>query len=110
MNVDGDYEGEIGTLFQRGTVRVRLANGEISGVTQRGTTIVGRYWFDPLRKTHQYEATAHMPAFFEAITGIVTGANGRAVSYRGEVTPMHGQARFSVDFAGRAIDVLMRRV
>jgi hypothetical protein len=51
-----------------------------------------------------------MPAFFEAIAGIVAGERGRAVSYKGAVTPNDGSVRFSIDFASRAIDVALTRM
>ena len=80
------------------------------GRTRRGTTVSGAYRFDEVRKTYQYELNAYVPPFFEAITGIVTGAAGRTVVCRGEATPFNGGARFSFDFAGRAIDVQLRRI
>jgi hypothetical protein len=110
MTIDGDYEGEFHTLFRAGTVRLSLQNGRLEGLTSRGTLLQGRYWYDQARGTFRYDASAHMPPLFEAITGLRTGADGRTVACQGEVTPLHGQARFSIDFAGRALDVLLRRV
>jgi hypothetical protein len=109
--VDGYYEGEFhALLFRRGTVRLRVDKGRLTGITGFGVPLDGTYAFDPVRKTYAYVMTAHMPAFFEAITGLVTGANGRSVTYRGEATPVDGKIRFSIDFAGKAIDVLLWRV
>lgn len=109
-SVDGYYEGEISTWFRRGTVTVRIAGGKIDGVTSLGVPLKGTLWFDEVRKTYRFDVTAFMPPFHVAITGLKTGAQGRAARYSGEAVPMSGMVRFSVDFVGKAIDVALERL
>jgi hypothetical protein len=108
--IDGYFEGEFHTLFRSAHVRLRLEGGRLVGATSRGVRIDGHYGFDQARGTYRFEITAHLPPLFEALTGLRTGMNGRTVQYGGEVALLNEQARFSIDFAGRAIDVLVRRV
>lgn len=60
---------------------------------------------DAVRKLMRFEAAASMPPFFTAVTGLKTDAKPRTVTFKGEATPTPSGARFSIDFAGRAIDV-----
>lgn len=105
---DGYYDATFGTILGVGRVRLRLEQGHVSGMTQRGTTLNGIVRFDEVRKLMRFDMAADMPAFFTALTGRATSATGRTARFTGAVNATPGGARFSVDFAGRAVNIEAR--
>jgi hypothetical protein len=105
---DGHYATTYGTLFGTGHVRLRLEGDRVTGTTDRGIPVEGTIQIDVVRKLLQFHMAAHLPAFFTGVTGIATAATGRTVRFKGEASPTREGARFSIDFAGRALDVHAR--
>jgi hypothetical protein len=105
---EGYYAATFGTILGFGHIRLKLADNSISGTTARGVPVEGHYIIDDLRGLVRFEAAAHLPPFFTAVTGLSTEAKPRSVKFKGEATPTASGARFSIDFAGRALDVEAR--
>ncbi len=107
---EGYYAAAFQTLLGRGTARLKLADGMISGETLRGVLLTGEYVYDFRRRQVFFEIEADLPADFLTITGLLTPNAGRRVRFDGVSTPGPHPSRFSVGFAGRAIDVAVQFV
>jgi hypothetical protein len=107
MVKEGHYDASLHTQIGESKATLTLEKGNISGRTDRGATLEGTYYFDKVRGVVKFTMTSHMPANFRSVTGLVTGDEGRSVVFEGESTPAQIQSRFSLGFAGRAIDVAL---
>jgi hypothetical protein len=105
---DGYYSVTYATLLGEGAANVRIERGVVSGETDRGTALGGTIQFDPSRRMLQFEISATVPAQKVSITGLSTGDRSRRVMFKGETPAKGDNTRFSIDFAGRAVDIVAR--
>jgi hypothetical protein len=105
---DGYYEAFLHTQVGESTARLRLENGMISGRTNRGAELEGTYQLDSARGVVNFSMIGHLPPNFRSVTGLVTGDEGRKIEFRGEASATQIHNRFSLGFAGRAIDIALR--
>ncbi len=104
----GRYEADFGAALGLGSATLEVQDGRFTGMTAAGVPLEGTWVYDLARNLIAYELIAHVPPNHETLTGMTTGAQGRRVVARGEAASgLHGQ-RFSLGFAGRAIDVSIR--
>lgn len=107
---EGYYEGSLATLRGTSYVVLELVGGTMRGLTTRGAEISGTYAFDETRRLLRYELTITLPAHMISVTGHRTAEQTETVTVSGEASCQQEAARFSLGFAGRAIDVVLRYV
>jgi hypothetical protein len=105
---DGFYDVKYATMRGAGFARLRFECGTVSGETDRGTLLDGVCRYDSSRKTIQFEIAATVPPNNVSITGLTTGDTSRRVMFKGEAPAGDLNPRFSIDFAGRAVDITAR--
>jgi hypothetical protein len=105
---DGYYDVTYATVHGEGLARVRFEGGKVTGETDRGTLLEGVCRHDVPRKTLQFEIVATIPPNKLSITGLATGGVSRRVVFKGETPAGTENPRFSIDFAGRAVDIMAR--
>lgn len=107
---EGYYEGSLATLYGTSRVVLELAGGSMRGLTTRGAEISGTYAYDEARRLLRYELSITLPAHTVSITGHRTAEQTQIVTTSGEASCWQDPARFSLGFAGRAIDVALRYI
>ena len=107
---DGRYAIEYGTWGITRTATITMQNAHFAGCTSIGIALDGWAWHDTVRGLVRYEFTVALPPMFQTLTGLTTGENGRNIRVNGETTPGMVDKRFSIEFAGRAIDIALRYV
>jgi hypothetical protein len=107
---DGYYEAHLATLLGTTTAKARAEQGRVKGFTARGARFEGTYKYDPVRKLMAFQMRTWLPPFYQAITGLFTGDRDRSIDWSGECPcEFSGNGvRFSICFAGRALDIVMR--
>jgi hypothetical protein len=108
MIKNGYYEVQFATLQGRGTAKIRVEDGVLQGETDRGTRLDGLCGADAARNVIRFEIAAIVPAKRVTITGLNTGDEPRRIVFRGELPNCTPTSRFSIDFAGRAVDLVAR--
>ena len=87
-----------------------LRNGAFSGVGEKGAHYTGNYKFQPARNLYKFEGQVQFPPNTATVTGFVAGDQGSTVKLEGELSTPDPATRFSLDFAGRAVDVSIKYV
>jgi hypothetical protein len=105
---NGFYEVEFATPQGRGTAKIRHEDGVLQGETDRGTRLDGLCGEDTTRNAVSFEIAAIVPPKRVTVTGLTTGDEPRRIVFRGELPNCAPSSRFSVDFAGRAVDLVAR--
>jgi hypothetical protein len=105
---NGYYEVQFATPHGHGSARLRYQDGILQGDTDRGTRLDGLCGVDVARNVIRFEIAAVVAADRVTITGLTTGSEPRRITFRGETPTCAPSARFSIDFAGRAVDVVAR--
>jgi hypothetical protein len=104
---NGFYDIEFSTWAATRTALLEVHDGRLSGETWNGTKFSGNFTLHPVRNLIVFEVGVHILPFSQTLTGMTAGENGRTVIFRGEMAPGPEPKRFSVDFAGRALDISM---
>jgi hypothetical protein len=105
----GFYAITYATMQGAGSVNLRLDGRALTGITDRATVLEGWCRYNTSRQLVQFELTAVLPPHVVAVTGITIGAEPRRINFKGEAPGLSsGTSRFSIDFAGRAVDVVAR--
>lgn len=105
---NGAYEIVFGTWKAMGRASVTMTDGRFEGVTDRGTRLTGICKSEPERARFSFEMEVHIPPYVETVTDIVAGPSGRIIATRGEIPGDGEDKRFSIDLAGRAVDISLR--
>jgi hypothetical protein len=105
---NGFYDVNYATMRGEGFARLRIQDGVMTGETDRGTLLDGTCRYHSGRKTVEFEITATVRPNKVSITGLTTGDKVRRVMFKGEASVGDATPRFSIDFAGRAVDITAR--
>lgn len=106
----GRYDVTFAVLRQQGKAIVRVEDGLLTGETDRGTQLDGFVGIDEGRQVVRFEIGAVIKPHATSITGVTAGDEPRRIVFRGEAAMTTAAARFSIDFAGRAIDIEARYI
>ena len=82
-----------------------IRNGKFSGVGQAGALYHGTCMLDPARNLYQMAGTATLKANTSTVTGFLTGDQDATFPIKAELSSPDPSTRFSIDFAGRSVDV-----
>ena len=104
---DGHYELQCANWVASRTAFLVMRDERFTGVTNVGVSLAGTCRYDAVRNLVHFDCTVYLPAWFEALTGLFTESRGRNVAVHGETTPGTMDKRFSIEFAGRAIDIAL---
>ena len=108
--LDGIYQVVYaGTAMEARGVFV-LRQGAFTGVGQTGALYKGKYGPDPARGLFQFEGNVDFPPDTILVTGSRAGPNGLSMPFKGESAAPKPDARFSISFGGRAVDLMMSYV
>lgn len=80
-------------------------NGAFSGIGQAGAQYHGTCLFEPTRNLYVMAGRATFKANTSTVTGFVTGDQDATFAIKAELSSPDPSTRFSIDFAGRAVDV-----
>jgi hypothetical protein len=87
-----------------------LRNTEFAGVGEMGAIYRGTCVRDPTRNLYKFNGTVTFRPDTPTVTGFQSSPQGSIVPLSGELSEPAPSARFSLDFAGRAVDVLIEYV
>ena len=87
-----------------------VRNGRFHGVGQAGAEYQGDFRFEPARNLYLFEGHGQFPPETEMVTGGTADRDGVTIPIKGEMSSPDPSTRFSLDFAGRAVDVAITYV
>jgi hypothetical protein len=107
---DGFYHATFGG--SGGIVRAVfvLESGKLYGQGERGASYEGCYDLDAVRNVFAFTGTVTIPPSVITASGVGTGQQGVTLPFKGESALPDPVARYSLDLAGKAVDVAMRYV
>ncbi len=85
-------------------------NNEFSGVGETGAIYHGACVRDPARNLYRFTGSVTFRADTPTVTGFQASPQGSTVPLSGEFSEPAPSTRFSIDFAGRAVDVSMEYI
>jgi hypothetical protein len=107
---DGIYRALIAGSAETGSAVYVCRAGKVVGVGYKGADYEGTYSWDDVRKVNTFEIEVTFPPGVQMVTGMVAGAQGATLTVRGEGKTPEPVSRFSLDLAGRAVDVQLSYV
>jgi hypothetical protein len=80
-------------------------NGAFTGVGEQGALYRGTCQRDPARNIYKFSGAVTFRPDTPTVTGFVASPTGSTIPLSGELSEPAPSTRFSLDFAGRAVDV-----
>jgi hypothetical protein len=87
-----------------------LRNKAFSGVGEKGAFYQGTCVRDPARNLYSFKGSVTFRPDTPTVTGYVASPEGSTIALSGELSEPAPRTRFSLDFAGRTVDVLIEYI
>jgi hypothetical protein len=85
-------------------------NGAFTGVGELGAYYQGTCLHDPTRNLYKFDGAVTLRPDTPTVTGFLASPTGTTIPLSGELSEPAPTTRFSLDFAGRAVDVLIEYI